>query len=152
MRPAIRNLGNSQRGTAAIEMALVAPILATLLIGMVDLGRGYSIKLVLEQASQRAIEKVMNGQADKTTVAALKTEAATVAVVPEANVSIDFWLECGGVRQANYTSTCSSGAIYRRYLTVRIQKTFTPIFSTRWAGANANGTYTVTGKTGVRTQ
>jgi len=147
-----RYIRDDQRGTAAIEMALIAPVLATLLVGMVDIGRGYSIKLLLEQASQRAIEKVMNGQADKTTAAALKTEAATVAGVPEENVTIDFWLECADVRQASYTSTCNSGVTYRRYLTVAIIKTFSPIFATRWAGANADGTYTISGKTGVRTQ
>lgn len=141
-----------KRGAAIIELALAAPILTTLLIGMVDIGRGYSMKLQLEQAAQRAIEKVMNGQADKTSAAALKTEAATTAGVSESAVVVDFWLECNGVKQTNYDSTCASGQIYRRYLTVQITKTFTPMFATKWLGANTDGTFSVVGKTGVRTQ
>lgn len=141
-----------QRGAAVIELAIIAPIFATMLIGMVDIGRGYSMKLQLEQAAQRAIEKVMNGQADKSTAAALKTEAATTAGVPETSVTVDFWLECDNARQANYDSVCSSGAVYRRYLTVQIDKIFTPMFATKWLGANSDGTFTVVGKTGVRTQ
>jgi Flp pilus assembly protein TadG len=145
-----------------MELAIVTPIFATMLIGMVDIGRGYSMKLQLEQSAQRAIEKVMNGQADKSTAAALKTEAATIAAVPETSVTVDYWLECDNVRKSTYDTTCdsgsgvsgggSSGAVSRRYLTVQINKTFTPMFATKWLGANSDGTFTVTGKTGVRTQ
>ena len=145
-------LRRDTRGAAVMELALAAPILATLLIGMVDIGRGYSMKLQLEQAAQRAIEKVMNGQADRSSVAALKTEAATTAGVAETAVTVDFWLECDGARQTSYDSNCSTTAVSRRYLTVQINKTFSPMFATKWAGANTDGSYTVVGKTGVRTQ
>ncbi len=151
-RTLFMRLRSDRRGAAVMELAIIAPFFATMLIGMVDIGRGYSTKLQLEQAAQRAIEKVMNGQADKSTAAALKTEAATIAGVPETSVTVDFWLECDNARQASYDTTCSSGAVYRRYLTVQIDKTFTPMFSTKWLGANADGTFTVTVKTGVRTQ
>ena len=53
----IWTLHHDKRGTAAIELALIAPILATRVVGIVDLSRGYSMKLQLEQAAQRAIEK-----------------------------------------------------------------------------------------------
>jgi len=145
-------LRGDTRAAAVMELALAAPILATLLIGMVDIGRGYSMKLRLEQAAQRAIEKVMNGQADRTSVAALKTEAATTAAVDESAVTVDFWLERDGARQASYDSNCTGTAISRRYLTVQITKSFSPMFATKWAGANSDGSYTVIGKTGVRTQ
>ena len=145
-------LRRDHRGTAVMELALVAPIFATMLIGMVDIGRGYSMKLLLEQSAQRSIEKVMNGQADRSSAAALKSEAATVAAVAETAVTVDFWLECDNARQSSYDSACSVGAVSRRYLTVQITKTFTPMFSAKWLGANADGTFTVIGKTGVRTQ
>jgi len=148
----LRALRGDQRGAAVIELAIVAPIFATLLVGMVDIGRGYSMKLQLEQTAQSSIEKVMNGQADKNSAAALKTEAATTAGVPEADVIVDYWLECNSARQGSYDSVCADGTISRRYLTVQISKTFTPMFATRWLGSNSDGTFTVIGKTGVRTQ
>lgn len=147
-----RALKRDQRGAAIIELAIAAPVLAVFLVGMVDLGRGFASKLDLEQASQRAIEKVMNGQADTTVAAALQTEAATTAGVPVSQVTVDYWLECDGVRQASYTSSCSAGQVYRRYMSVSIWKSFSPMFATQWAGANPDGTYTITGKTGVRIQ
>lgn len=148
----IAALRGEDRGAAVMELALVAPIFATMLIGMVDIGRGYSMKLQLEQAAQRAIEKVMNGQADKSSAAALKTEAATVAGVAETAVVVDFWLECNDTRQASYDTTCAAGQVFRRYLTVQISKTFNPMFSAKWLGSNTDGTFTVVGKTIVRTQ
>jgi len=148
----LARLRNDTRGASIIELALAAPILTTLLIGMVDIGRGYSMKLQLEQAAQRAIEKVMNGQADRSSVAALKSEAAAVAGVADTAVVVAFWLECNGVKQSDYDTTCNTGAVSRRYLTVQITKAYSPMFATRWAGANADGSYTVVGKTGVRTQ
>jgi Flp pilus assembly protein TadG len=149
----LRTLTFNERGAAVIEMALVAPIFAALLIGMVDLGRAYSTKLQLEQASQRAIEKVMNGQADTTVATALKTEAANTAGVPLAQATVDFWLECDGTRQTNYNTACGNGQVSRRYLSVTITNDFTPMFtSRRMAGSNSDGSFTLTGATGVRIQ
>ncbi len=148
----IRMLLDDRRGAAAIEVALIAPILATMVVGVVDLSRGYSTKLLLEQAAQRAIEKVMNGQATTSTAAALKTEAASVAGVAESAVAVDFWLECNGTRASDYNTVCPSGQVYARFMSVAITKVFTPMFAKKWAGANTDGTYTIVGRTGVRIQ
>jgi hypothetical protein len=37
-------------------------------------------------------------------------------------------------------------------MSVSITKAFTPMFATKYAGANSDGTYTLTGATGVRIQ
>ena len=53
----------------------------------------------------------------------------------------------------DYTRVCASGQTYARYITVTIQKMFTPMFGSRYfPRANANGTYTLTGQAGLRTQ
>lgn len=148
----IAELRRDERGASIIEMAMVAPFLAALLIGMVDLSRGYSEKLQLEQAAQRAIEKVMQGQKNTTVYDALKAEGAAAAGVSPDAVTVDYWLECDGVRQDDYDTNCSSGQTYARYLSLEIVKTYTPMFSTRYAGANEDGTYTLLGKAGIRVQ
>lgn len=55
----IRLLAN-ERGAAVIEMALIAPVLALGVIGIVDVSNAYSRKLALEQGVQRAVEKIAN--------------------------------------------------------------------------------------------
>jgi Flp pilus assembly pilin Flp len=149
----ITRLAQDDRGASIIELALVAPILASLLIGMVDLSRAYSHKLKMEQAAQRAIEKVQQYQTTTSTYGTLQAEAAAAAGVPAGNVGIDYWLECNGVRAADYNSVCANGQIYERRVLVEVYGTFSPIFrSRRWPGANSDGTFTITGKAGMRTQ
>lgn len=149
----LRNLAADERGTSLIEMALATPIFAALLMGMVDLSRAYSEKLQLEQASQRAIERVMNRQMNATSYNTLKLEAIAAAGVAPTDVTVDFWLECNGTRQTNYDSSCSSGQIQARYINVAVQKKFTPVFGTKYfPGANADGTFTVKADAGIRTQ
>jgi Flp pilus assembly protein TadG len=134
-------------------MAMVTPMLATLLVGMVDISRGYSAKLQLEQAAQRSIEKVMQYQADSSTYSTLYTEAAVAAGVPVTDVTVDYWLECNGARAADYDAACPNGQVYARYVSVAVDKDFRPMFGTRFfPGANTDGTYTITGEAGLRTQ
>jgi len=151
---------DDQHGTAVLELGLAIPIVFVLLLGLIDIARGYSIKLQLEQVAQRAIERVMNGQADRSILAAVKAEAATAADVPDTNVTTSAWLECRTgtgsptfyYYPADQDQSCSSSQIGRRYIRVNISKTFSPIFDFRWAGTNADGTYTIQGATSVRTQ
>ena len=149
----LRSLRRDERGASIIEMALITPVLASLLIGMVDISRAYAARLQLEQAAQRAIEKVMQYQANSSTYATLYLEAAAAANVPVTQVTVDYWLECNGVRAEIYEISCTTGQTYARYVTVSIDKAFTPMFGTRYfPGANDDGSYTLTGEAGLRTQ
>lgn len=158
-----KKLGRDERGASIIEMALLAPFLATLTIGMVDISRGYSDKLFLEQAAQRAVERAMQGmQGDDSTdiFDGLKAEAAAIAGVDESAVTVRYWLECNGVDQntstatmaADYEKVCADGEYYSRHLSVRIEKSYTPMFATKWAGANADGSFDLVGVAGLRVQ
>lgn len=161
------HLGRDERGASLIELALVAPFLATLVIGVVDIAGGYSAKLQLEQAAQRTIEKAM--QAEKSDInglnvdfySTLKAEAATAAAVDPSAVTVKYWLECNGVNQntspstmdADYGKVCSGGQAYARYVNVQIVKNYTPLFKVNWLeGANSDGTFTLEGEAGIRVQ
>jgi len=89
----LRSLFRSESGNSFVEMGMAAPVLATMLIGMVDLSRAYSAKLQLEQAAQRTIEQVMQQSAASSDYsAALKTEGAAAAGVAESADTPDNWL------------------------------------------------------------
>jgi Flp pilus assembly protein TadG len=146
-------LAKDDRGASIIELALVAPVLASLLIGMVDLSRAYSYKLKLEQAAQRAIEKVQQYQSSTSTAGTLQAEAAAAANVSTSNVTIDYWLECDGVRATDYNSVCATGQTYARWVTVDVTGTFSPMFGSKYyPRANTDGTFTIHGIAGMRTQ
>ena len=61
----LRSLRDNDSGAAIVEMALTAPILAVLLIGMVDMSRGYSAKLQLELLARRAKKLGDDGAREK---------------------------------------------------------------------------------------
>lgn len=158
-----KKIARDERGTSVIEMALVAPFLATLTIGMVDISRAYSEKLFLEQAAQRAVERAMQGmQGDDSTdiFEGLQAEAAETAGVDEDDVTVRYWLECNGVDQNtnpatmadDYDEVCPDGQYYSRHISVRIEKVYTPMFSIKWLGSNADGSFDLAGAAGMRVQ
>ena len=149
------NPARDERGTSAVELGLIAPVLSMFLVGLVDISRAVSERLRLEQAAQRAIERQMQGQETSSTFANIANNAASAADVAVANVTVTPWRECNGTNvgsgSAYYTSTCSAGQVEAGYLRVEVTKAFTPTFTARFfPGANANGTVTITGKAGIR--
>ena len=154
----LTSLARSESGNSIVKMGVVAPILATLLIGMVDLSRAYSNKLQLEQIAQRTIEKVQNTDYAETDAykTALKAEAAEAAGVTASAVTVTSWMECNndGVKLAFSSSCTDSSAPFGRYVEVSIQRVYTPMFKVKFGGQNmnANGTYNLKGKAGVRIQ
>lgn len=165
MRRFLNLLRRDERGASIVEMALILPVFSTVVIGVTDISRAYSQKLILEQAAYRAVEKVQQYQSTESTYNTLQSEVVAAATaagftdVTASNVTIDWWLECNGVRQGNgspgngYDGTCNSGQTYSRWITVDVTHKFTPLFaSRRWPGSNSDGTYTLHGRAGLRTQ
>ena len=151
------NLKRDELGAALVELALAAPFFAALLIGIVDMSRAYSMKYKLEQAAQRAIEAIEQQHTVQTSYTSYGTEASTAATAAGytgSTVTVDYWLECNGVRQASGTTVCgTSGATYARYVTVTVSNTYTPLFPSRgWPGANGQGNIPVSGYAGIRVQ
>ena len=148
----IRSLGHDERGNSLIEMALVAPLLAALLVGSVDISRGVSAKLQVEQAAQRSIELVQRSEyktADKATYEADAVAAAGTG----SSATLTAWLECNGngTHLDIDTGSCAATDALAKYVQISVQKPFTPIFGTRFfAAANSNGTVTVHATAGIR--
>ncbi len=152
-------LGADECGTSAIELGLLAPILGTILVGMIDISSAYSAKLKLVQGAQRGIEKIQRfgvGVPTKTDVVSLKLEVADGAGTTVDKVAVTSWLECtssaGTVTVKAYDGSCSTGEAYSRNVRIDAQGTYTPMFSMKWAGANSDGTFTLYGKAGIRVQ
>jgi Flp pilus assembly protein TadG len=151
MRYAMFKLARDESGNSLVELGLVAPILATMFIGMVDLSQAYSAKLELEQAAQRSIEKVMQYRTQYSTYDTLKAEAAAAAGVADTAVTVNYWHECNGVKTATYNTVCVNQT-ESRYIEVSINKDYTPTFGTRFLPGAVNGKLTLNGKAGLRTQ
>ena len=123
-------LAGDERGTSLIEFGFLAPFLAFLTMGVIDISRGLAERFTLQQAVNRSLELVQARPAvageDSTDVdySFVKTEAASAAGVPETQVALTRWLECDGTVQPQVTGTCEDGQDTARYLRVRIVKDF----------------------------
>lgn len=146
------SLARDARGAVTIELAILAPILAAMLIGLVGLSDAFSNKLRLEQIAQRVIEKVQQDGFDTTMETALETEAKGAAGTGSI-ADLTFWLECAGTKVASYTGGCTPGQSVARYVQLKIKKNYAPPIAARFGSAsNADGTITVNGIAGLRIQ
>ncbi|MEO7655141.1 MAG: TadE/TadG family type IV pilus assembly protein [Sphingomicrobium sp.] len=143
-------LRRDTRGTAVIELAMIAPMIAVLAVGVVDLSNGFSRKLKCEQAAQRAIEKIMNTSASDTIENTLAAEAASQAKVPLSNVAVAYRLECNGVATA--AVECAEDEEASQWIQVTVTDSYDPLFPMHFKGINADGTYHLSSTAGVRIQ
>jgi Flp pilus assembly protein TadG len=180
MRKALSFLRTDERGAAIIELAMVAPVLALMTIGVVDMSNAFSRKLALEQGAQRAIEKVMQTTELDTVENTLKTEAVcqvngmnadgTCKTTPitTANVTVTYRLECAsnGTIISTQTNTdsdvfdtlfCGTNEIAQKYIEVKVTDSYRPMFAIHFLGykAAAGGLaagYQMQAVAGVRTE
>lgn len=165
-----------QRGAAVIELALVAPMLGLMIIGIVDMSNAFSRKLALEQGAQRAIERIMQTTANDTVEGTLKTEVVCqvngtntdgtckTSPITTSNVTVNYRLECtaaGGAISTQVSSdsdtfdafTCAAGTISEaRYIEVVVNDVYAPMFPIRFSFIDADGTYHLSATAGMRTQ
>jgi Flp pilus assembly protein TadG len=145
-----------QRGVSVVEFALFVPILALMILGTIDLARGLAADFRIEQAAQRTIELATLGNRPLADYSFLRTEAATAAGVPVANVTLDQWLECNNTRQASFAGACTAGQQTARYITITVFTDYTPMFE--WipfigrVATASNGKIRLTADSGVRVQ
>jgi len=144
----LRNLQRDERGAAIIELAIVAPVLALMTIGVVDLSNGFGRKMKLEQAAQRAIEKVMNTTGQTTVEDTIVTEASQQAEVTADKVKVSYRVECDGALTTN--PDCPEGAKESKWISVEVTDTYVPLFPVKFAGAQSDGTYKIKATAGMR--
>lgn len=75
-----RRPGPRDSGAAAVEFALVMPLLLLLLLGIIDFGRAWNMQIALTQAAREGVRVAALGGTD----AIARTEAAAFPVTPVA--------------------------------------------------------------------
>lgn len=153
-------LARNKSGAAIIELALAAPVLAIMVVGMTDISIAYGKKLQLEQAAQRAIEKVGQTTGADTPENTIKIEAACqyngtdsdgvclTTPLSADDVVVTYSLRCNGAATA-YNTDCVAGQNEIRYISATLVDTYTPMFN-MYFGTSSDGNYHLTATAGVR--
>lgn len=146
MRVPIPHLARDERGTSLIEFGFLAPFLALLTMGVIDLSRGLAERFALQQAVNRSLELVQarpavaDANESDLDYSHVRTEAASAAGVPESRVTLTRWLECDGEERGDASGLCNDGEDSARYLRVRITKDFEGDFYFQTIPMAASGT------------
>jgi len=119
------------RGVAAVEFALAAPLLATILTVLVDFGFGFYEKMKVEDAAQAGAQYALLYGWDSTAIENAVTSAATLSGLTATPAPTK---TCGcpsgtSVSAAACGSTCSNGLSAGTYVTVSAHATYTPLIS-----------------------
>jgi hypothetical protein len=149
-------LASDERGASIVELALLMPILGTMLLGMADLGQAVAAKHDLQRAANRAIELAntrivtIDPTASIASYEFVRVEAKNEAAVADDQVKLSRWRECNGVPQLpeedEYNKVCGPAkdehdAVIKdaagnevqqevaRYLKVDITSEYEPLFS-----------------------
>jgi Flp pilus assembly protein TadG len=139
-----------RRGNAGIEFALMAPIFAAALVGMVDLGMALYERMEVGNAAQAGAQYALNKGWDSTGIQSAVTSAtglAGVSATPAPSKS------CGcangtAVTAASCGSVCPSGSLAGIYITVNAQATYSTLFT--YPGLDSP--MTLTGQSVIRIQ
>jgi Flp pilus assembly protein TadG len=83
----VRTRGHRERGAAAVEFALVLPILLLLIFGIAECGRAYYIQTALSGAAREGV-RVMALQDDAAEARATTKAAATGLAVTDSQISV----------------------------------------------------------------
>lgn len=130
----LRSLLRDPRGVSVVEFAIAAPVLAVFVLGISDLSRAISTHFTVKQAVNRGLEVVQAGPALSEANAVgidysdVVQEAAAAADVPEDQVELSLWRECGHEEAADFGGSCPAGTETARYLKLRVTKHFASSF------------------------
>jgi Flp pilus assembly protein TadG len=71
-----------EQGTAAVELAIVLPVLVMMIFGIIECGRYYNTTMTVTHASREAVRKVALGSGDPIATGKAAASPLTVSVIP----------------------------------------------------------------------
>ncbi len=98
--------GHDDSGAAAVEMALLLPVLLLILFGIIDFGRAFNMQIALTQASREGVRGLAVGSSTN------PTSTVQAAAAPVTGVSVAY-------------TVCPANPLPNSVATVTATKTFT---------------------------
>jgi Flp pilus assembly protein TadG len=144
MRLSVRRRGRprlsaDRSGNMMIEFALALPILALLLVGLLDLGRYSLQKSAMLQGARAGAQY---GILDYSNDAKVNTTAQNATGLTGVTASTRWFCECVSGTEVACTTTCSGGATIKRYVTVSATKSFDSVLTTTTLSFGSFGSWT----------
>lgn len=157
-------LWREDRGAAIIELAIVAPVIALMTVGVVDLSNGFGTKLKVEQAAQRSVEKVMQTTGITNVETTIANEAicqfngtdtsgnCKTAPLTADNVTVTHSLYCNNGAEPVADVDCPTGQTESKWIKVTVWTEYKPLFPLHFTGIDSGGKYRIQAQAGMRTE
>ena len=126
-------------GNVMLEFALALPILALLVVGLLDLG-SYSLqKSAMLQGARAGAQYGILDTSDATKV---NTTAQNATGLTGVTATTTWFCECVSGTSVACTTTCSGGATIKRYVTVSATKSFDSVLTAATLNFGSFGSWT----------
>jgi Flp pilus assembly protein TadG len=136
LRNLIAQLARARRGIAAVEFALIAPIMVVCLLAVYDLGRALQQQIRLNQALAAGgmfaiyYPRDSAGMANVVSAAVSSWTDVTVATPTTACYCYNAGTDASTSISCTFTTqgSCTGSNVFRRYITLGASRPVTPIF------------------------
>ncbi len=122
-------------GVSAVEFGLLAPLLLTILLGVLDFGIGYWEHMEVANAAQAGAAYATKNGYDSTSIQTAVTNATSLPGVqasPAPSETCGCPNATGGITTASCSTSCTSGGTAGTYVTVNATVTYKTLFTWPW--------------------
>jgi len=138
----LKAFGAAQSGIAAVEFALIAPIMMVLLLGLLDYGIAAYHSMELESAA-RSGAQYARLDSSNTALVVTTVKNSTLLDTTKLTVNVTEFCECSDGSSVVCGTTCGVGNV-RKYMQINASYAHTPLF--------IPGIMTLSGASTIRTQ
>jgi Flp pilus assembly protein TadG len=132
-------LSADRSGNIMLEFALALPVLALLVVGLLDLGRYSLQKSAMLQGARAGAQY---GILDYSSATNVNTTAQNATGLTGVTASTSWFCECVSGTTVACTTTCSGGATIKRYVTVSTTKAFDSVLNVATLSFGSFGSWT----------
>jgi Flp pilus assembly protein TadG len=118
-------------GAVAVEFGFMVPVLALMVISVIDIGLGVYRKMQVEDAAQAGVQYAIVRGFDVNAISNAVTSATNSSAISASPAPVTFCGCATGTRISTVTcgSTCPGGALAATYTTVSAQATYNTILN-----------------------
>ena len=145
-------LASSASGAAAVEFALLLPVVLAGLTGVANYGLATYEKMELVSAARAGAQMAIRDRTDTSVIRQVTVDSTNLNITTSSVTATEV-CECADGTTVTCGATCSDGSSNRYFMTVTVTKTFDPVVVGQDAVLLIFGkSFTISGSVRVRTQ